>query len=96
VSPFLKHIEARARRTHVADIREPLVRAIWWHRYAQRCEADAGPITFDPDLRERQEDMIEEALEAQSRCDRLLSDMRSTRELSRSMADHANSNERAA
>ncbi len=92
MSPWHQHIEHRARRTHVADIRNPLVKAIWWHRYAQRCEANAGPFSSDPEVRAARDEDLHEAIEAASRCDDILAQLRSSRELSRLSDSHANSN----
>jgi hypothetical protein len=79
LSPFRQHIEARARRQHVADM-PPLVRAVYHHRYAQRMRADAGPWSSIPEQRESHEFWMEEADAAQARRDRILAGLRKLRD----------------
>lgn len=81
-SPFLAHIEARARRTHVSDLPK-LVQAVWQHRYAQRMRADAGPFSSIPEQRESHDFWMEEAEAAQARCDAILADLRNDRTIER-------------
>lgn len=84
-SPFALHRLYRARRVHVADMREPLVKAIYYYRHSQRCEAGAGPFSSDPSQRESYDFWMEEAERAMDQCDRILADLRSTRELDRAI-----------
>ena len=81
--PFARHRYYRARRVHVSDIREPLVRALYHYRWAQKCERDAGAFSSDPEQRESFDFWMEEAERAQYQCDRILADLRSSRELPR-------------
>lgn len=87
-NPFAVHRNYRLRRTHVADIREPLIRALWYWRYAQRTALDVGPLTFDPDIREKQDALVEEVLYATKLCNDILADIRKNRELERGSDNH--------
>ena len=92
LSPFALHRNYRLSRTHVADIREPLVKAVWYYRYSQQCERDCDPFSRDPDQRESYDFWMEEAERAMNRCDAILADLRSTRELERLADGYANNN----
>ncbi|HYD06524.1 MAG TPA: hypothetical protein VEC60_12405 [Reyranella sp.] len=83
MSPFTLHRNYRLRRTHVADIKERLVRALWYYRYAQRVSRDAGSMPSDPEAREQWDDLVAEVKYAISQCNRILADLRSSRQLGR-------------
>lgn len=91
MSVFRKHIDYRTRRTHVADIKEPVVRALNFHRYAQMCRDGAGPLSSDPDARESYDFWMAEAERASDRCRAILAELHSSRELERLADNHPTS-----
>lgn len=82
-NPFTKHKDYRIRRTHVADIREPLVKALWYWRYAQRCSSQAGEYVRDPEATAHWQELVEEVQYATQRCNSILADLRTSRALER-------------
>lgn len=81
--------EAKARRLHVSDIREPLVKALWWKSRVWALEEACGPPSMDPDAREATDALLEEAEIADRAYQRIIRDLWLSRQLERSSTDHS-------
>lgn len=96
MTPFAKHRNYRLTRTHVSDIREPVVKALHYYRLSQQYERDAGPFSSDPEQRESYDFWMEEAERMQDACDAILTELHSNRELNRLTDGYANHTHEAA
>lgn len=82
---FTKHKDYLIRRAHVADIREPLVKAVYYHRQAQAVARETGGFPSDPDAREVWERDVEDVMRFTKERERILAKLRSDRHTNRQL-----------